>query len=110
MRLKYYRLPGKHELDSHSSFTRFTPQKRIPALITPIKAPPAMNPEARRVPFSLRSEFIASSLERVVTYQLIAPPTKSGIFNSNGINIPNANASAGIPQSVSTMARTAPIP
>lgn len=54
---------------SHASFTRLMPPKRIAALITPISAPPAMKPEASKVPFSPRAALIASSLLRVVTYQ-----------------------------------------
>ena len=57
------------------------------ALTTPIRAPPAIKPLAMSVPFSPRSLF---------TYQLIAPPTNSGTFNSNGMNIPSAKANAGI--------------
>ena len=66
------------------------------ALTTPIKAPPAMKPLAMSVPFSPRSAFTLASLLREVTYQLMAPPTSSGTFSSNGINIPRAKARAGI--------------
>lgn len=58
------------------------------ALITPIKAPPAINPEAIRVPLSFRALLTASSLLRVETYQLTRPPINNGVFNSSGINIP----------------------
>ena len=43
------------------------------ALITPIKAPPAINPEAINVPRSRRALFTFSSLLRVPTYQLTKP-------------------------------------
>ena len=82
-------------LESHSAFTRFIPPKRMAALITPINAPPAMKPEANSVPFSPRAALTALSLLRVVTYQLIAPPTTSGMFSSSGMNMPNAKANAG---------------
>ena len=65
-------------LSNQASFTKLMPLKRMAALTTPISAPPAMNPEASRVPFSPRSAFTSGSLLRLVTYQLIAPPTKSG--------------------------------
>ena len=42
-----------------------------------------------------RCKVPALSLERVVTYQFTAPPTKRGIFNSKGMNIPKAKAKAG---------------
>lgn len=59
-------------LASHSSCTRLIPPKRMAALTTPINAPPAMNPDANRVPFSPRAALTAASLLRVVTYQLMA--------------------------------------
>ena len=94
---------------SHSSLMKLRPPKRIKALTTPMSAPPAMKPEAMSVPFSPRSLLMFSSFVRVVTYQLIAPPTTSGMFSSIGMNMPSAKARAGTPQSVSTMARTAPM-
>ncbi len=96
-------------LDAHSSFIKLIPPKRKAALTTPIKAPPAIKPEASNVPFSKRAEFKLWSLLRLPTYQLIAPPIKSGVFRSKGINIPKANANAGILQKFNTTARTAPI-
>lgn len=96
-------------LSIHSSFTRFIPPKRIVALTTPIKAPPAMKPEASNVPFSRRALFNAWSLLRLPTYQLIAPPINSGVFSSSGINIPNEKASAGILQMFRIIASTAPM-
>ena len=80
------------------------------ALTTPINAPPAMNPEAISVPLFRRASFRALSFERVLTYQEIAPPTSNGRLRSIGMNIPSANANAGILKKVSTMASTAPIP
>ena len=74
-----------------------------------MSAPPAMNPDAKSVPLSPRALLIASLFERVVTYQLIAPPTSSGIFSSKGMNIPRAKARAGTLQRSSTNAITAPI-
>ena len=65
-------------LDAHSSFIKLIPPKRKAALTTPIKAPPAIKPEASNVPFSKRAEFKLWSLLRLPTYQLIAPPIKSG--------------------------------
>ena len=41
-------------LSNQASFTKLMPLKRMAALTTPISAPPAMNPEASRVPFSPR--------------------------------------------------------
>ena len=92
-----------------SRLTRFTSKKRNNAETTPISAPPAMNPLAMSVPFSLRSRFTSAFLERVLTYQLTMPPTRSGIFSSSGMNIPRAKAMAGMPQNVSITAITAPI-
>ena len=80
------------------------------ALTTPIRAPPAMNPDASNVPFSPRALLTASSLLREVTYQLMAPPTSNGRFSSNGMNIPSAKARAGTLQNVSTNASAAPMP
>ena len=71
-------------LDAHSSFIKLIPPKRKAALTTPIKAPPAIKPEASNVPFSKRAEFKLWSLLRLPTYQLIAPPIKSGVFRSKG--------------------------
>ena len=67
-----------------------------------------MKPEAIRLPRSPRSLFTASSLERLVTYQLMAPPMTSGTLSSMGMNIPKAKARAGTLHSVSTTAMTAP--
>ena len=78
------------------------------ALITPIKAPPAINPEAINVPRSRRALFTFSSLLRVPTYQLTKPPINSGVFKSNGINIPRAKANAGTPIIVKINAKAAP--
>ena len=69
-----------------------------------------MKPDAKRVPLSPRALLTASSLERVVTYQFTAPPTKSGIFNSKGMNIPKAKAKAGTLQRSRMSAITAPMP
>ena len=62
------------------------------------------------VPFSPRSLLTFASLLREVTYQLTAPPTTNGTFNSKGINIPKANAKAGIFNHVRMMASKAPMP
>ena len=97
-------------LASHSALTRFMPPNRNRALTTPMSAPPAMNPLAMRVPFSPRSLFVSASLERVVTYQFMAPPTSSGMLSSIGMNMPKAKASAGTLQIVSTIAMIAPMP
>ena len=86
-----------------------TPPNFNKADTTPINAPPAMNPLAIRVPFSPRSLFTFSSLDRDVTYQFMAPPTTRGTFNCNGINIPSEKARAGIWQRSSTIAITAPV-
>ena len=84
--------------------------KRSTALTTPIKAPPAMKPDAMSVPFSLLASLISLSLLRVFTNQAMAPPTRRGRFKSIGMNIPNANGRAGNLQSVRMMAIAAPIP
>ena len=63
-------------LDAHSSFIKLIPPKRKAALTTPIKAPPAIKPEASNVPFSKRAEFKLWSLLRLPTYQLMAPPVQ----------------------------------
>ena len=81
-------------LASHDSLTGLNPPKRSRALTTPIKAPPAIKPEANSVPFSPRASLTALSLERVVTYQFTAPPITNGTFSSRGINIPKAKANA----------------
>ena len=86
-----------------------TPAKRISALTTPISAPPAMKPDAMRVPFSPRSLFASASFERVVTNQFTAPPTRSGMLSCMGMNIPSANGSAGILQNVRITAIAAPM-
>ena len=78
------------------------------ALITPIRAPPAINPEAISVPRSRRILFTFSSLLRVDTYQLTSPPINKGVFRSNGINIPRAKARAGTPIMVRINASAAP--
>ena len=67
-------------MDSFISAYISTPAKRKAALTTPIKAPPAMNPEASKVPLFSRALFKSSSLLRVDTYQLISPPTTKGVF------------------------------
>ncbi len=82
----------------------------MPALTTPINAPPAMKPEARRVPLSFLALLISSSFERVLTNQLTRPPTSNGAFNSKGMNIPRENARAGTPSQLRRTARTAPTP
>ena len=96
-------------LSIHLISTRMMPAKRMAALTTPIKAPPAMKPDASRVPFSRRTLFRAWSLLRFPTYQLLAPPISNGVFNSSGMNMPNANAIAGILQKFRMMASTAPM-
>ena len=88
---------------TQASFTRLIPPKRIAALTTPISAPPAMKPDASNVPFSPRSVLRVASLLRLVTYQLMAPPTTRGMFSCNGMNIPSANANAGILNAFSTI-------
>ena len=80
------------------------------ALTTPIRAPPAMKPEAMRVPFSWRALLTAASLERVLTYQEIAPPTSSGRLRSMGMNMPRANGRAGTLNAVRISAIAAPMP
>ena len=80
------------------------------ALTTPIKAPPAMKPEAIKVPLLLRALLRASSLLRVLTYHEIAPPINKGILRSIGINMPRANGNAGILATVNINAITAPMP
>ena len=80
------------------------------ALTTPMRAPPAMNPEAINVPFSVRAALSSLSLLRLPTYHETAPPMSIGMFRSIGMNIPRANGSAGILKNVSTRAITAPMP
>ena len=92
-----------------SAMENSTPPNFSSALTTPMRAPPAIKPLAMSVPFSPRALFTLWSLLRVVTYQLTAPPTTNGTFSSRGINIPSANARAGILSHVSTMARAAPM-
>ena len=99
---------------SHSAFMKFSPPKRSSALTTPMRAPPAMNPLAMRVPFSPRSLASSllsplSSLLSLVTYQLTAPPTSRGILSSKGMNIPSAKGSAGTFMRVRITAIAAPI-
>ena len=77
--------------------------------MTPIKAPPAMKPEAMRLPFSPRFLLMVSSLLRVVTYQLTAPPITKGTLSSRGMNIPKAKARAGTLHSVRMIAIAAPM-
>ena len=80
------------------------------ALTTPMRAPPAMNPEAMRVPLLSLASLRALSFERVLTNHEMAPPTSSGRFRSIGMNIPSANARAGTFNNVSATASTAPMP
>ena len=87
-----------------------TPANFRIALTTPISAPPAMKPEAISVPFSWRAEFTASSLLRLLTYQLMAPPTSRGRLRSRGMNMPRQKARAGTLNTVRRMAIAAPIP
>ena len=89
---------------------RSSPPNLMTALTTPIKAPPAMKPEATSVPFSLRAVLTALSLERVDTYQATNPPISRGTSSDIGINIPRAKAKAGTRHSVKTTAITAPMP
>ena len=58
------------------------PKKRRAALTTPIKAPPAMKPEANKVPSSPLDSLMALSFVRDVTYHCIKPPTNNGMFRS----------------------------
>ena len=76
------------------------------ALTTPIRAPPAMKPDAMRVPFSTLLLFTSSSLLRLLTNHCTAPPIIKGIFNCKGMNIPNAKASTGTPNRFSINANT----
>ena len=62
----------------YAVLAKLSPPNCMPALTTPISAPPAMKPEARSVPFSLRRWLSETSVERALTYQLIRPPTMSG--------------------------------
>ena len=80
------------------------------ALTTPMRAPPAMKPEAMSVPFSVLSSFNALSLLRLPTNHEIAPPTSIGMLRSIGMNIPRAKGRAGTLKNVRTRAMTAPIP
>ena len=80
------------------------------ALTTPMSAPPAMNPDAISVPFSMRASFVALSWLRVLTNHEMAPPTSIGMLRSRGMNMPSAKGSAGILKNVSTRAMRAPIP
>ena len=79
------------------------------ALTTPIKAPPAMKPDAMRVPFSIRASLTVWSLLRVLTNHETAPPTRRGRLSSSGMNIPRQNARAGTPHQFKTRAITAPM-
>lgn len=46
-------------LSIHSVLSKLMPAKRMAALTTPIKAPPAMKPDANKVPLSRRALFNA---------------------------------------------------
>jgi uncharacterized membrane protein YphA (DoxX/SURF4 family) len=92
------------------SIYTLTSAKRRIALTTPISAPPAINPEAMSVPFSVRASLSSLSLLRLPTYHAIAPPTSIGVFKSIGMNMPSANGRAGTLKNVRRRAMTAPIP
>ena len=83
-------------LDAHSSFIKLIPPKRKAALTTPIKAPPAIKPEASNVPFSKRAEFKLWSLLRLPTYQLIAGILQK--FNTTARTAPIAYKAQGAPE------------
>ena len=110
MSSKYIINPTVCRVASLKSWVYSNPANFIPALTTPMSAPPAMNPEAKNVPLSKRALFRAVSFERLPTYQLISPQMTKGVFSSNGMNIPKANAKAGTFSHVSRTARIAPIP
>ena len=67
-----------------------------------------MKPDAISVPRSKRALLRASSFERFETNHATSPPTTSGAFSSMGMNMPSANARAGMPIDVSTSASAAP--
>ena len=97
-------------LASHSALAKLMPPNCMAALTTPIKAPPAMKPEARSVPRSPRRLFNSAEVEREVTYQLTAPPTMSGRLSCKGMNMPRAKARAEMPQALSRSEMRAPMP
>ena len=75
---------------------------------TPNNAPPAMKPEAIRVPLWNRALFSVSSFERVLTKWATNPPTSKGVFNSWGRYIPRAKARGEILSAFNNNAITAP--
>ena len=91
-----------------SVWKKSRPPNFIAAETTPINAPPAMKPDASNVPRSRRALLRAASVERVETYQLIKPPTMSGVFKYKGMNIPNAKGNTGTPSKLSNKAKIAP--
>ena len=96
------------EVAFHDEANQSAPKYLSSALTTPISAPPAIKPDAISVPRSRRAFFPRSLPLRLATYQLIRPPTRSGVLSSSGMNIPSANASAGTPIIVKISASAAP--
>ena len=95
---------------SLSGLTYLKPKKIIAALTTPMRAPPAMKPDAKRVPRSLRALLTFSSLLRLPTNQLMMAPTSSGALSYRGMNIPSEKGRAGTFNQLSSRARIAPTP
>jgi len=67
------------------------------ASATPMSAPPAMNPDARRIPRSWRGLTASGPSPGLgrETIQLRIPPSRMGVFSSIGRYIPRAKARAG---------------
>ena len=94
----------------YAALAKLSPPNCMPALTTPINAPPAMKPEASSVAFSFLRWFRLMSVDRELTYQFTKPPTISGKFSCKGMNIPKAKARAETPQQVSMIEMIAPMP
>ena len=77
-----------HGLACHAVSVSSAPASFRIALTTPINAPPAIKPDASRVPLSWRALLSFSSLDLVLRYQLINPPANRGRLRCRGINIP----------------------
>lgn len=84
------------------------PAKRVSAANTPNSAPPAIRPDAIRVPRSRRASLSFLSAERLLTNQATRPPISIGVLSCSGMNIPRQNARAGTPSQLSNSASIAP--
>ena len=100
--------PSAHLFQSYMN--QSAPANLSTAETTPIRAPPAMKPDAISVPFFTLASFTSLSLLLLPTHQEMAPPSRSGKFKSIGMNIPRQNANVGTLQKFSSSAMAAPIP